>query len=110
MIDNVLTKRKKEIISLSILILFLKLKELFDLIISEISSDGGDFPRIIEIALLRLLALNLIEIEVGFCLFEVFWRFDTSEVKTVTHKEADQGGAFCYCMGHIIYKCLRGGG
>ena len=28
-----------------------KLKELFDLIISKISSDGGDFPRIIEIAL-----------------------------------------------------------
>ena len=31
-----------------------KLKELFDLIISKISSDGGDFRRIIEIALFRL--------------------------------------------------------
>ena len=28
---------------------------MFDLIISEISSDGGDFPRIIEIALVTLL-------------------------------------------------------
>ena len=27
------------------------IKELFDLIISKTSSDGGDFPRIIEIAL-----------------------------------------------------------
>ena len=30
---------------------FKKPKELFDLIIFKISSDGGDFPRIIEIAL-----------------------------------------------------------
>ena len=30
-----------------------KLKELFDLIISKISSDGGDFLRIIEIALFQ---------------------------------------------------------
>ena len=30
---------------------FKNLKELFDLIISKISSDGGDFPRIIEITL-----------------------------------------------------------
>ena len=28
-----------------------KIKELFDLIISKISFDGGDFPSIIEIAL-----------------------------------------------------------
>ena len=39
---------KNEIISL------FPFKELFDLIISKISSDGGDFPRTIEIALLRL--------------------------------------------------------
>ena len=30
---------------------FKNLKELFDLIISKINLDGGDFPRIIEIAL-----------------------------------------------------------
>ena len=33
---------------------FKNLKELFDLIISKISSDDGDFQHIIEIALLTL--------------------------------------------------------
>ena len=34
-----------------------KLKELFDLIISKISSEGGDFPRIIDIALFYLYSI-----------------------------------------------------
>ena len=49
MIDNILTNI--EIISLSNSFKYY-LKELLDLIIYQISSDGGDFPRIIEIALL----------------------------------------------------------
>ena len=43
--NNILTK------NLPLQIVFNNLKELFDLIISKISSDGGDIQRIIEIAL-----------------------------------------------------------
>ena len=44
---NILTIMKLSPFSISLK----KFKELFDFIISKISSDGGDFPRIIEIAL-----------------------------------------------------------
>ena len=46
--------QKKKIIPFS-KFFFFNLKELFYLIISKISSDGGDFPRIIEIALIFVL-------------------------------------------------------
>ena len=41
------------------------LKELFDLIISKISSDGGDFPRIIKIALFLLSLRELMMIAIS---------------------------------------------
>ena len=37
---------------------FKNFKELFDLIISKISSDGGDYPRLIEIALFSIFPLS----------------------------------------------------
>ena len=38
---------------------FKEIKELFYFIISKVDSVGGDFPRIIEIALLYFFCLNL---------------------------------------------------
>ena len=51
--DSILTKKKLSPFLNSLN----KIKELFDLIMSKISSDGGDFPRIIEITLLNFYRL-----------------------------------------------------
>ena len=48
--NNILTIMKLSPFSNS----FYKLKELFDLIISKITSDGADFPRITKITRFRL--------------------------------------------------------
>ena len=52
--NDILTKMKLSLFSNSLK----KLKELFDLITSKISSDGGDFPCIIDIALLFYTSIN----------------------------------------------------
>ena len=105
---------------------FKKLKELFNLIFSKISSDGGDFPRIIEIALFLLKSFLLIQrfcswfyfivllayaIEVFVnCLFLYFGhRYRDSRMKDrkeIGNSNKPSVGRMVHCVCTLIKICL----